>query len=128
MPRESYVYDRELRKFVPKAEFYARQPKKARSSLPRPMIIRDFSDPVRSMADGKVYDSRRHWRDHLKAHGMVELGNDMPDKVKPEPVITDKDIAEAYQMCEQGYGAKDVKDSPPEHWEGSPIELANDES
>lgn len=78
------------------------------------------------MADGRVYDSRRHWRDHLRAHGMVELGNDMPEQSRPEPVLTEEAVAEAYQMCEQGAGAKDVKDAPPEHWDPKETVVVND--
>lgn len=104
MPRASYVFDRTLGKLVPKADYYATRPPRQRSSLPSPMLIRDFQDGVRSMADGQTYTSRRHWRDHLKAHGMVELGNDRPEGRKPDPVITEAAVAEAYQMCELGAG------------------------
>lgn len=123
MPRESFVYDRELCKLVPKAEFYARQVPEQRSDLPRPMIISDLSEAVYSHADGRFYSSKKHWRDHLKAHGMVELGNDKPEGPEPTPAITERDIAEAYQQCEQGAGAK-APEQPPEHWEGDPVELA----
>ena len=29
------------------------------------------------MADGNRYRSRRAWDEHLRAHGMVEIGNDV---------------------------------------------------
>ena len=35
-----------------------------------------FEDGIRSMADGRRYRSRRAWDEHLKARGMVEIGND----------------------------------------------------
>ena len=35
-----------------------------------------FEDGVRSMADGRRYGSRRAWDEHLRAHRMVEIGND----------------------------------------------------
>jgi hypothetical protein len=40
-----------------------------------PMIIRDI-DPYRSMATGERIRSRRHHRDHLRAHRLVEVGNE----------------------------------------------------
>lgn len=125
MPRASYVYDRETGKLIAKAEFYARQPAKRRSHLPTPMIIGDIGE-VRSMVDGQTYTSRKHWRDHLKAHGMVELGNDMPSGPDISPGITEADVAEAYQQCEQGAGAK-PSEAPPEGWVGNPIDIASDD-
>ena len=38
-----------------------------------------------SQIDGSWIDSRSKHRDHLKRHGMVELGNDVPTKVAPKP-------------------------------------------
>ena len=35
-----------------------------------------FADGVASPADGRRYRSRREWDEHLRAHGMVEIGND----------------------------------------------------
>ena len=51
--------------------------------LPRVRIVnRDapFEDGVASMADGRRYRSRRAWDEHLKAHGMVEIGNDVVER------------------------------------------------
>ena len=39
-----------------------------------------FADGVRSMADGTRYGSRRAWDEHLRAHGMVEIGNDVVER------------------------------------------------
>ncbi len=117
MSRASYVFDRTLGKLVPKADYYATRPRRQRSSFSSPMLIRDFQDGVRSMADGQTYTSRRHWRDHLKAHGMVELGNDRPEGRKSDPVITEAAVAEAYQMCEQGAGVTASSEAP-EGWDG----------
>jgi hypothetical protein len=40
-----------------------------------PQVVRDLQ-PYRSMIDGSVIDGRKRHRDHLKAHGCVEIGND----------------------------------------------------
>ncbi len=58
-------------------------PNRARSdALPVPMIIRDFDEPVQSMADGKMYTSKRALSRSARAahnpHGQdfIELGNE----------------------------------------------------
>lgn len=91
-----------------------------RSALPCPMIIADFSEPVFSHKTGKYYGSRSQWRQHLKDHGMVELGNEMPKGPQTKPALTPEAISEAYDQCVAGKGVK-LPDSPPEGWEG-PIE------
>lgn len=40
-----------------------------------PQILSDLR-PYRSMIDGSIVDGRKRHRDHLKAHGCVEIGND----------------------------------------------------
>lgn len=40
-----------------------------------PQVVRDLQ-PYRSMIDGTVIDGRKRHRDHLRAHGCVEVGND----------------------------------------------------
>lgn len=47
-----------------------------RSAHPGPMLIRDQMAPVRSMLDGKMYDSKRALRATYRAAGVVEVGND----------------------------------------------------
>ena len=57
-----------------------------------PMVMPDIA-PYRSMIDGSIIKSRSRHREHLRAHGMQEVGNDpavlrpraapLPD-VKPE--------------------------------------------
>ncbi len=56
------------------------------SSLSAPMVIRDI-EPYRSMITGERIAGRRQHRDHLRAHGCIEVGNDTSHmKSKPEPV------------------------------------------
>lgn len=40
-----------------------------------PMVMPDIA-PYRSMIDGSLITSRSRHREHLKAHGYVEVGND----------------------------------------------------
>lgn len=46
-----------------------------------PMVASDISGYI-SQVDGSWIESRSKHRDHLKRHGMVELGNDVPQKHK----------------------------------------------
>lgn len=55
-----------------------------RSDLPGPMVIRDTMDPVQSMLDGKMYDSKANLRATYRAAGVTEVGND-PSIVNPKP-------------------------------------------
>jgi len=59
-----------------------------RSDLASPGLIRDQTDPFRSMADGKLYDSKSAYRETLKARGLTEVGTDDPAKhIKPPPPV-----------------------------------------
>lgn len=53
-----------------------------------PQIITDTIDPIRSMADGKMYDSKSAYRRELRARGCYEIGNDRIERqtVKAPPV------------------------------------------
>ena len=42
--------------------------------------------PYRSMIDGKEITSRSRHREHLRAHGCVEVGNDSSLWRKPKPL------------------------------------------
>ena len=46
-------------------------------------IIGDQHRPFRSMADGRMYDSKSRYRAEAKARGYVELGNDQIEPAKP---------------------------------------------
>lgn len=56
------------------------------SALPRPQVIRDI-EPYQSMIDGHMVTSRSEHRDHLKAHGCVEVGNEDPAKHIAKPPL-----------------------------------------
>jgi hypothetical protein len=48
-------------------------------------VIPDI-EPYKSMVTGERIRSRTHHREHLKEHGLVELGNEPIRKKKPEPM------------------------------------------
>lgn len=49
-----------------------------------PQVIRDI-EPYKSMIDGTMIDGRKRHRDHLRAHGCVEVGNEKMTS-NPNPV------------------------------------------
>lgn len=55
-----------------------------RSELPAPGVIIDTMAPVKSMLDGKMYDSKSTLRATYKAAGVTEVGND-PSFTNPKP-------------------------------------------
>lgn len=55
-----------------------------RSDFSAPMVITDTMDPVQSMLDGKLYDSKAALRATYRRAGVVEVGND-PSVLEPKP-------------------------------------------
>ncbi|MEH6743899.1 hypothetical protein [Hyphomonas sp.] len=70
-----------------------------RSDLAAPMLIRDNIEPVRSMLDGQLYDSKSTLRATYKQAGVVEVGNDssytQPDAIKPRTAASEKALKQA---------------------------------
>jgi|SRR6478752_6327879 len=60
-----------------------------------PAVLADIN-PYRSMATGEMITGRRQHREHLKNHGLIEVGNEV-NSSKPSPQRRDikNDIAEA---------------------------------
>lgn len=78
--RGSFVWDDELKKLVPKAEY--------RAHVDAPMVLGDIQ-PYQSMQTGEMITSRSSHREHLKQHGLIEVGNEVnylkESRKKPEP-------------------------------------------
>lgn len=60
------------------------EPNWAQSDLPGPYIASDTMQPVKSMLDGKMYDSKSTLRRTYRAAGVVEVGNDPAMFRKPK--------------------------------------------
>lgn len=59
---------------------------RARSELGFPMVISDQMAPAQSMADGKVYESKRAMLAATRAAGCIEVGNEKQKPfVRPRP-------------------------------------------
>lgn len=50
-----------------------------------PMVMNDIQ-PYKSMIDGSIIESRSSHRDHLRAHGCIEVGNETKHLQKPKPL------------------------------------------
>lgn len=52
------------------------------------VVIQDkdilLKNGVKSQADGKIYGNRREYNEHLKRHGMIEVGDQAPTKPNTE--------------------------------------------
>ena len=63
--------------------------------LAAPMVIRDGMDPVQSMLDGKMYDSKSKLRRTYREGGVEEVGNDSsftdPEKMRPKRDVRTRD-------------------------------------
>lgn len=82
-----------------------------RSTLPRPMVISDTIDPVKSMADGRVYTSKAALRSTYKPSGnpdgirYIEVGNDQPKapvKPKTDEAAIQQSLQKALARYERG--------------------------
>jgi hypothetical protein len=87
MARSSFVYCRDSGQMIPKSEYLRRKalvtPDRT-SSLARPHVIGSM-EPIRSMADGRIYDDKRSYEKSLARHGCEVIGFDKnwTDHVKP---------------------------------------------
>ena len=55
-----------------------------------------FEAGIASPADGRRYRSRRDWDEHLRAHGMVEIGNDVVGpELRPRGATQDEGTEES---------------------------------
>lgn len=78
--RGRWIFDRATQTLVPAGEFYARKyGNTTPSDLAAPMVVADVQ-PYKSVIDGSVIGGRRQHREHLRANGCVEVGN---ETVKP---------------------------------------------
>src|SRR5258706_6569203 len=60
------------------------------SSSDAPYVISDEMTPLRHMADGRMYSSKRKFRDATKAAGCVEIGNESVIQQPRKPVELDR--------------------------------------
>lgn len=51
--------------------------------------------PFRSMIDGSIINSRSRYRQHLKQHGCVEVGNDSSLHSRPKPMQSPPGLKQA---------------------------------
>lgn len=55
--------------------------KKMQRTITAPSMVIEDIQPYKSMVTGEMITSRSRHREHLKEHGMIEIGN---DKIKPK--------------------------------------------
>ena len=72
------------------------------------MVMGDISGYI-SQIDGSWISSRSHHRSHLKQHGMIELGNDVPTAHKPADMSTKSKEARKRQIAELAYAKLQYK-------------------
>lgn len=70
-----FVWDKTAEAWVDAMTFYSNRPAVAVSDLASPMVMGDLKDYV-SVIDKSVITGRRQHRDHLRAHGCIEVGNE----------------------------------------------------
>lgn len=81
MTRKSWVQDPETLELVPKDEYIQRGPT-------GPFVMGELQ-PYRSMVTGEMIEGRRQHREHLRAHGCIEVGNEKLPMKRTEYKPTD---------------------------------------
>lgn len=79
--RGSFVWDPVAKTMVPKDQYYELL------EVTAPMVMGDIQ-PYKSMATGEIINSRSRHREHLRQHGLVEVGNEtkyVTQQKKQEP-------------------------------------------
>ncbi|MDD4971846.1 MAG: hypothetical protein PHT07_20670 [Paludibacter sp.] len=77
--RGSFIWDSSQGKMVSKDEYYANQQKSDSH-----MIIADIQ-PYQSQITGEMIMSRSKHREHLRKHGMIEVGNEVKHMINMKP-------------------------------------------
>jgi hypothetical protein len=67
-----YIFDKDLEKVIPYAEWAERQSKKRQAHF----VITDEMEPTRHTGSGKIFDSKSAYREENKRLGLLEVGND----------------------------------------------------
>jgi len=67
----------------------------------KPYVMVDIP-AYRSMIDGSIIESRSAHRNHLKSHGMIEVGNEQP--IAPKQVEVGKDLKKDLYETMTGFG------------------------
>lgn len=70
MPRQRYIQDPVTFELIPADEYTSRRDSNA------PFIMGDIQ-PYQSMQTGEMITSRSKHREHLRQHGLVEIGNEV---------------------------------------------------
>ena len=70
-----------------------------------PQVIRDIN-PYKSMINGQMITSRSQHRTHLRDHGCIEVGNEIP-KSAPKPISPNR--KESLHKMLADVGDRDIK-------------------
>ncbi|HKJ73337.1 MAG TPA: hypothetical protein VKA19_04410 [Alphaproteobacteria bacterium] len=113
--REPLVWDsRKGVSGMPKSKYLA---KYGEERAPCFMVVRDI-EPYRSVVTGEHITGRRQHREHLKAHGLQEVGNETikPTASKPLPPIQE-DIKQSIAEVQSGNRPARAETFNPEEFE-----------
>lgn len=87
--RGSFVWCNVQQKMVSKDEYYA-----GRAEVNAPTVMNDIQ-PYKSMQTGEIISSRSHHKEHLRKHGLIEIGNEKMPERRPEPKYNSDEVKNA---------------------------------
>lgn len=97
MARERYIVDRHTGELIPINEYAAI--KAARGEAGSGIQIVKDIEPFKSVVDGSIIGSRRDKREHMKVHGLIEVGNERIGRARNSIDMPDvrRDLADSFQ-------------------------------
>ncbi len=84
MSRQRYIQDPDTLELVPVEQYIARREANA------PYILPDIQ-PYQSMQTGEMITSRSQHREHLKQHGLIEIGNEINAAMRKQAPRDDRE-------------------------------------
>jgi hypothetical protein len=87
--RGSFVWCNLQQKMVSKDEYYA-----GKAEVNAPTVMNDIQ-PYKSMQTGEIISSRSHHKEHLRKHGLIEIGNEKMPERRPEPKYNSEEVRRA---------------------------------
>lgn len=93
MARSSFIFDKEQGRFVPKGAVLRQRAAAAaekRGDFPCPRIVSDGMDAIKSMADGRIYDSKSAYYKSVERAGCAIVGHDKNWQDHVAPVYDEK--------------------------------------
>lgn len=94
MARTRYIQDPVTHKLIPAEEYYSSP------TVEAPRVLGDIQ-PYKSMITGEMITSRSKHREHLRQHGMIEVGNEVNYMMKNHENSRKREQQESFKRLKE---------------------------